>query len=90
MNLQLLFAIALPMLGIAGGIVGWRAAGMHRDISSEASPWQDDSLDDWRKERERTADEERERRASDREARIASGQAEEEDVQTIRQQRIGG
>ena len=90
MNLQLLFAIALPILGIAGGIVGWRAAGKHRDIASQANPWQDDSLDDWRKERERTADEERERRASDREARIASGQAEEEDVQTIRQQRIGG
>ena len=37
MNLQLLFAIALPMLGIAGWIVGWRAAGKHRDIASEAA-----------------------------------------------------
>ena len=90
MDQQLLFAIALPILGIAGGIVGWRAAGKHKDIASQPTPWQDDSLEDWRKEREQAAAEERERRAVEREARIASGQAEEEDVKSVRQQRIGG
>ena len=89
MDLQLLFALALPILGIAGGIVGWKAAGKHKDIGKTASGWQDDSLEEWRKERERSAAEERELRAKEREERLAAGHAEEE-VETVRQQRIGG
>ena len=89
MDLQLLFALALPILGIAGGIVGWKAAGKHKDIGQTASGWQDDSLEEWRKERERSAAEERELRAKEREERLAAGHAEEE-VETVRQQRIGG
>ncbi|MGD9933324.1 MAG: hypothetical protein AB7T37_06350 [Dehalococcoidia bacterium] len=89
MDMQLLMVIALPLLGIIGGVVGWRAAGKHKDIGQTATGWQDDSLEDWRKEREKISAEDRELRAKEREERLAAGHAEEE-VETVRQQRIGG
>ncbi|MCA9829995.1 MAG: hypothetical protein R3B97_05510 [Dehalococcoidia bacterium] len=89
MDMQLLMVIVLPLLGIAGGVVGWRAAGKNKDLGRPATGWQDDSLEAWRKDREQAAAEDRELRAKEREERLAAGHAEEE-VETVRQQRIGG
>jgi hypothetical protein len=82
----LLFAIALPVLGIAGAVAALR---MQRKADErEAAPkWRDDSLDDWRKQREAEIEAERSERAAHPE--LLEGSSEERE-EARRQQRIGG
>jgi len=89
-NLQIIVAIMLPFLLGMGGVAAWRASRRSDEQERErAAAWRDDSLDDWRKERERMAEEERAHRASGEEAQTHAGSTREGDEKK-QHQRIGG
>lgn len=87
----LISSIGLPLAMVVGAIAGWRI--LKRDqqaqIEQQKNGWRDDSLDDWRRERDATAEVERAARAIEEGAALTTGRAEE-GVQTKRNQRIGG
>lgn len=86
MNFQILFALGMPVAMLVSGIAAWRMA--KKDNTKPETPvWRDDSLDDWRKERD--AQLEIERAARPKEARLKSGQEEQTET-TKKHQRIGG
>ena len=74
-----------------GGIAAWRMSKKENSTSAstETSTWRDDSLDDWRRQRAAAADEHRIAREQEtRESHAGAGN--EEQVETVRHQRIGG
>lgn len=74
----------MSVLGGLAGVVAW----LFRKPDDESKPaWRDDSLDDWRKERDQAADRERKERAT--EAKTSTGRAEEQEEKQ-QHQRIGG
>ncbi len=82
--------IMLPFLLGMGGVAAWRASRRSDAQEKErATAWRDDSLDDWRKERERMAEEERARRATEEESQTHAGSTREGDEKK-QHQRIGG
>ncbi|MEX2081410.1 MAG: hypothetical protein WEC33_07310 [Dehalococcoidia bacterium] len=84
-------AIVLPALMFFGGLAAWRAS-RSRQVeldSPSGEAWRDDSMDDWRKERDASAETERIARLTDPEGTLKTGRAEEQE-ETQRQQRIGG
>lgn len=89
-NLQIIVAIMMPFLLGMGGVAAWRASRRSDEQERErAAAWRDDSLDDWRKEREAMAEEERARRAAGEEAQTHAGSTREGDEKK-QHQRIGG
>jgi len=84
--ITLLFAVALPVAAVIGAIAAWRMQN-HQDVAETQTKWRDNSLDDWRKEREAAADAERTERASRPD--MTEGSTEERE-EAKRQQRIGG
>jgi hypothetical protein len=84
---QVIFAAAFPLLMFVGGIAAWR---MTRKQGEEAEKpaWRDDSLDDWRKERDALAEQERAVRPTEA-AHLSTGSEEQQET-TKRHQRIGG
>jgi len=59
----LLGSVGIPAaLGI-GGVVAWRATRSQQAREERPTTWRDDSLDDWRNERDARAEAARERRA---------------------------
>jgi hypothetical protein len=85
---QLFGAVGLPVAMVIGAIAAWRAS-RKEDVPEEKPTWRDDSLDDWRKERARQADEERVARAASPESRTTTGKAEEQATEK-KHQRLGG
>ncbi len=80
-------AIAFPLLMLIGGIAAWRVSRKENVTIVEPTAWRDDSLDDWRKERD--AEAERIRIEREQSATHEGGAAEEK-AETVRHQRIGG
>ena len=85
-SVSLFLAILLPVLGVGGAIAAWRMQ-KREDVRESQPKWRDDSLDDWRKQREAQADAERAERTSRPD--LAEGSTEERE-EAKRQQRIGG
>ena len=72
-----------------GGVAAWRMTKKENATAAEPPAWRDDSLDDWRRERDAAADEHRiVREQETRENHEGAGN--EEQVETVRHQRIGG
>lgn len=89
MDLSAILMMMLPFLLGIGGVAAWRASKRSDEQERErAAAWRDDSLDDWRKERERIAEEERARRAAE-EGELQAGATREGDEKK-QHQRIGG
>ncbi|MCO5201168.1 MAG: hypothetical protein M9925_05650 [Chloroflexi bacterium] len=89
MDLSAIMMMMMPFLLGMGGVAAWRASRRSDDQDRERSAaWRDDSLDDWRKERERIAEEERARRAT-AETETHAGSTREGDEKK-QHQRIGG
>lgn len=89
---QLVSAVGFPLLMVAGGIVAWRMAKRDNTVQKDESAWRDDSLDDWRRERDAQAEQERlERleRPATAETSLHEGSGGD-GTETKRQQRIGG
>jgi len=89
MDVQFLSVVGLPVLMAVGGIAAWRMSKKENSTFVEKAAWRDDSLDDWRKQRDAEADQERVTRAST-EGTLHEGGAAEEKSETQRHQRIGG
>jgi hypothetical protein len=85
---QLFGAVGLPVAMVIGAIAAWRASRKENAPEEKSATWRDDSLDDWRKERARQADEERTARAAT-ESHVTTGRAEEQAAEK-KHQRIGG
>lgn len=87
-NLSAVLAMMMPFLLGMGGVAAWRASKRSEERERErAAAWRDDSLDEWRRERERIAEEERARRAAAAETRTGGTEERDEKKQ---HQRIGG
>ncbi len=90
MNVQILMAVVIPVLMFVGGIAAWQSTKRHNEkVEIEAAGWRDDSLDDWRRERDAAAEAERLARATTGESETPSGRPEEQ-AEARRHQRIGG
>lgn len=85
-NLQALMALGMPIAMFAGGIAAWRAS-KHHDAPPDQPAWRDDSLDDWRKERDAAAEAHRRDRTTN--PHISTG-AEEQQETAKHHQRLGG
>ncbi|MBK8561748.1 hypothetical protein [Candidatus Amarobacter glycogenicus] len=87
MDLQLVSAVAFPLLMVIGGIAAWRMS-KSDSTKPETPTWRDDSLDDWRKERDAQAEQARTFRPSDP-THLSTGSEEQQET-TKRHQRLGG
>ncbi|MGE0601794.1 MAG: hypothetical protein AB7J35_19765 [Dehalococcoidia bacterium] len=87
MNPQLISAIAFPFLMIFGAIAAWRIS--RTDSTKPDTPsWRDDSLDEWRKERDQQAEQARASRPAEQQ-HLATGSEEQQDTKK-QHQRLGG
>jgi hypothetical protein len=89
----LLGSVGFPLVLAIGGILAWRKSRQTAQIKpAAAGTWRDDSLDDWRKQREAELEAEREQRAknpsapSDATTRTGESEAEVRTTHT----RLGG
>lgn len=82
-----LWQLAFPLVLAIGGIAAWQMSKRDRTRQDNGAKWRDDSLDDWRKERDAAAEERRSTRAESPEEVTGRG---EEQAQEKRHQRIGG
>jgi hypothetical protein len=87
MSVALISAVAFPITMLIGVIAAWRMSKKENAVIIEQPGWRDDSLDDWRKERDAEADRIRVMRHEDP---THEGGAAEEKAETVRHQRIGG
>ena len=58
----LLLRLGMPLALAISGIIAWRAS-KREDANEEKPAWRDNSLDDWRKERDAQLEAEREARS---------------------------
>jgi len=86
--LEMISAVGLPVAMAVGAVMAWRLSKKANKAEIEQPLWRDDSLDDWRKERDADVDAERLQRVQ--EAKQHGGAAAEEQAETKRHQRIGG
>ncbi|MGE5149786.1 MAG: hypothetical protein ACM3II_06650 [Rhodospirillaceae bacterium] len=84
--MQLLSSIVLPVAMAFGAIAAWRMQKREPRSEDGRPAWRDDSLDDWRKQRDQEADV----RRQEREEQSLSGAVAEEQAERKRHQRIGG
>jgi hypothetical protein len=74
-----------PLVMFAGGIAAWRLS--KNDATAPEKPgWRDDSLDEWRAERDSEAERRRLTRATEE---LTTGSEEQQEVKK-HQQRLGG
>jgi len=83
-----LSAIGMPLAMVFGAIAAWRLMKKEDKNEQDQPVWRDTSLDDWRRERDASAEAERAARASDPNALLEG--ATEERQEARRHQRIGG
>ncbi|MEP7215541.1 MAG: hypothetical protein ABI782_04760 [Anaerolineaceae bacterium] len=86
--LQMISAVGLPVAMAVGAVMAWRMSKRENKVETEQPLWRDDSLDDWRKERDVEVEAERLQRIQ--EAKQHGGAAAEELAERKRHQRIGG
>ncbi len=86
--LQMISAVGLPVAMAIGAVMAWRMSKKENKADIEPPLWRDNSLDDWRKERDAEIETERLQRIQ--EAKQPSGAAAEEQSEKKRHQRIGG
>lgn len=86
--LQMISAVGLPVAMAVGAVMAWRMSKKENKAETEQPLWRDDSLDDWRKERDAEVDAERLQRVQ--EPKQHGGAAAEEQAEKKRHQRIGG
>jgi hypothetical protein len=82
-------SVVLPLAMIAGFIAVWRMPKHEGHAPGEGPKWRDESLDEWRTERDAAAEEERLARVQSDAAALKEG-SPREDGETKRHQRIGG
>jgi hypothetical protein len=87
MDIGIVSALGLPLLMGVGGIAAWRMTKKQDQVSTEKPAWRDDSLDQWRKDRDVEVEKERIARVN---SDLHEGAAAEEKAETVRHQRIGG
>lgn len=85
----LLLGLGMPIAMAVSGVVAWRAS--KQDSAKPENPtWRDDSLDDWRKERDAAQEEQRATRSTPQ-ARAKTVTGSEEQQETAKKhQRLGG
>jgi hypothetical protein len=89
MGLSMLAQLGLPILMAVGAVMAWRMTKRENVRDSQPAEWKDDSLDEWRRQRDAAAEIERAERAANPDALHAGGEkAVEGDVG--KHQRIGG
>ena len=81
-------AVGLPVAMAIGAIMAWRMSKRENKAETEQPLWRDDSLDDWRKERDAEIEVERLQRIQ--QPKQPTGAAAEEQSEKKRHQRIGG
>lgn len=81
-------AVGLPVAMAVGAVMAWRMTKRENKAEAEQPLWRDDSLDDWRKERDAEIDAERLQRVQ--QSSQHGGAAAEEQSEKKRHQRIGG
>ncbi len=72
-----------------GAIAAWRMSKKENDPRAGQDNWRDDSLDEWRRDRDLRAEEARTARDANVSAEHLSG-SQEESLETKRNQRVGG
>jgi hypothetical protein len=87
MDVSIVSALGLPLLMGVGGVAAWRMTKKQDQVSMEKPAWRDDSLDQWRKDRDTEAETQRIARVQ---SDLHEGAAAEEKAETVRHQRIGG
>lgn len=87
-GLSTLLALGMPFAMIAGAIAAWRLSKREQHLDANPPAWRDDSLDEWRRERDAAAEAERAARAASP-GTLTTGQARDE-AETSKHQRIGG
>lgn len=60
----LLGSVGLPLVLGIGGLLAWRATRAQQERAEQPAVWRDDSLDDWRRERDARLERERAERAA--------------------------
>jgi len=83
---EILFALGMPVAMAVSGVAAWRLS-KKESQKPETPQWRDDSLDEWRRERDAQA--ERDRALRPTESHIKTGQEEQQEI-TKKHQRIGG
>ena len=66
--LRLIMLVGMPVLMVLGGVAAWRQSKKDGPEAPDAS-WRDESLDDWRREREEQIEAERLAREAERTTR---------------------
>jgi hypothetical protein len=91
MDFQVLSAVGFGVILFVGGIAAWLVSRKGASFDQpENKQWRDDSLDDWRREREAQAEAEREQRVSTPETHLSTGQEEQQETQRTTHTRLGG
>ena len=88
MDAQIIFAAAFPVLMFVGGIAAWRMSKKQVEEAEKPTAWRDDSLDDWRNERDAEAEAARATRPAELRETVTG--SEEQQETTKKHQRIGG
>lgn len=90
----LIGSVGLPLVFGIGGIIAWRARRAQAEREDQPATWRDDSLDDWRRERDEQLAAERERRAREPQREdpddVPTTQAREGEKARRTQSRLGG
>ena len=94
MDFQVLSAVGFGLILSIGGVAAWMVSRKSaRFDAPETKTWRDDSLDDWRREREAQAEAEREQRTATPatpETHLSTGQEEQQETQRTTHTRLGG
>lgn len=87
-----LSSIGLPLAMVIGAIAGWRIMkkGEKAKEEQQKNAWRDDSLDEWRRERDSAAEAERLSRVASPTGKTTTAGRGEEEAEPVRHQRIGG
>ncbi|MBI2767474.1 MAG: hypothetical protein HYX53_16385 [Chloroflexi bacterium] len=89
MGISLFAQLGLPILMAVGAVMAWRISKRENVRDSKPSEWKDDSLDDWRRQRDAAIEAERQARLANPGATHEGGERDAEgDVK--RHQRLGG
>jgi hypothetical protein len=89
-GLGILSAIGLPLAMAFGAIAAWRMSKKENDPEQRPPEWRDDSLDDWRRERDEQAMLQRQTRTTKTKTGAHEVVGGGEEGETQRHQRIGG
>lgn len=91
MPLAALARIGIPLALAISGLLAWRIARRDGGFDAPEKPaWRDDSLDDWRRERDARMEEERLHRQSQLHEGERTGKEEVQETQRQQHTRLGG